>query len=1037
MSEDDFNDFFEIEDKEEKKEDPKPQSGKPASLKPEAAPPPALPKAPSPPKPQPGPATPPQQTLDDRLLSDLGDFDKLFDLADEAAEAPTKKVQAPGEPVKEEPSVENILAEFHLDEKAPAAPEIPAPKVMPQPKPPVPPAPTAPPNTDDLLEEFLSSDQPHTKPPEAQPVSSPEAGQPRPGAQDTVQPSVERSKRDEALEDLFSEVSGAGVSVPQETGDALASGLGIEYRERAKVIPRVARIAVPSAVATLILVVLAMARFTPGGFFGWTVGQTPKDGYVAPSADVAKQLNEAYQSTLPLFSTDRVEDYRKAETEYEAILKMDARNSPTDARLAETLLLIGDKTVGSNVRKRIISLVDQSEKYHPSLIETLRAKARYLFTDGQYAQAETTARRALSMDSKDPGTLTLLGEIALSRGDLDAAVTQFGQVLASNPKWPRAQHFLAVAYLQQGNIEEAERILRQLVSAQPTHPSSQIDLWRLLYSNRGQVNEAKEGLKTLVQTGAATLSNYDLGRAWKSLAEIAEAQNDLPGAVAAMEKAAEADRSSHANAFYLGRLYLQQKQYEKAATEFGRASSLSPQTAEYFIYEGNALREMGKFAESFGQLNKGLEKEALNVEGLYQLGLTQRALNRSDEAVASFENVLKADPRHLNAMVNLGELYLARDNFSMARTQLKAAIAIAPNSVRAHDAMGEVLLVNRRFAEALGEFQIAEKQAGADVDVLLNLGRAYLALNRTDKASSYFQKALAAEPNRLDTQVAIGELERRKKEYTKALETFRNVLKARPRDYDTWVRAATVLIDEHSYQEALADLQEASKWNSNYFPTHLNLGIAWRGLGNLEAAGEQLSIASQLRPESAEAYYQIQVTHIFRNDPGNAGAAMEKALSFDPKYVEPLVAMGDFYDERGQYGKAVEYYLRAERIDPADGEILLKIAEAFRRDEKTKAAKTYFEKTLAVTRNSSDAYVGLAQIAEEAGGRRLAIDHLRKAQAIDPDDPRPYYYLGFMYKDTNQRQAAVLAFRKYLKLDPNSKEKEDIEDQIDSLTRTP
>jgi tetratricopeptide (TPR) repeat protein len=795
-------------------------------------------------------------------------------------------------------------------------------------------------------------------------------------------------------------------------------------------------IAAPSVVLTIGLVILAMARFTTGGFFGWTFGQAPKDGYIPPSSSVLKKLDTQYQSTIPLFFSDRVEDYRKVQTAFEAILKADPRHSPTDARLAETLLLIGDRTIGANVRKTIGSLIDQAEKYHPSILESVRAKARYLLTDGQYAQAETLARRALSMDAKDQETLTLLGEIALSRGDLDAAVQQFNQALTINDKSPRPQHFIALAKVQQGNVDEAEKILRSLVSAEPPHPSSEIDLWRLMYSNRGKVDEAREGLKKLVETKAASLSSYDLGRAWKSLAEIAEAKSDLPGAVTAMEKAVESDRASHANAFYLGRLYLQQKQYEKAAGEFGRASSLSPSAAEYLIYEGNALREQGKLSESLGQLQKGLEKEPTNVEGLYQLGLTQRTLSRNDEAITSFENVLKADPRHLNAMINLGELYLARDNFSMAKTHLKAAIALAPQSVRAHNALGEILLTNRKFEEALGEFRLAEAKEAENVDVLSNMGRAYLATHKVEKAAAYFEKALSIDPTRLETQVALGELHHRRKDYTKALDTFRNVLKSRPKDYDTRVKLAAVLIDQQAFQEAVTELQEASKWSPNYFPTRLQLGIAWRGLGSLDASMEQLSIAQQLRPESAEAHYQMELTHIFRNDPINAEASMEKALSFDPKYTDPLMSMGNFYDGRNLYGKAVEYYLRAEKIDPKNSDMLLKIAEAYKREERPKQAKVYFQKTLSVNPNTSDAYVGLALLAEEGGNRMQAIQFLKKGQAIDPNDPRPYYYLGFMYKDSNQRQAAILALRKYLKLDPGSKEKQDIEDQIYNLERT-
>ena len=76
------------------------------------------------------------------------------------------------------------------------------------------------------------------------------------------------------------------------------------------------------------------------------------------------------------------------------------------------------------------------------------------------------------------------------------------------------------------------------------------------------------------------------------------------------------------------------------------------------------------------------------------------------------------------------------------------------------------------------------------------------------------------------------------------------------------------------------------------------------------------------------------------------------------------------------------------------------------------------------------AYVGLSLLAEDDGHDAQAIQYLRKAQAIDPNDPKPYYHLGLLYKDTPNKKAAVLAFRKYLQLDPQSKERQDIEDQI-------
>jgi tetratricopeptide (TPR) repeat protein len=1004
-----FDDFFEVESSA--------PTAPPAAAKPAASAPAA-----------PAPAT------DDGLMEGMGDFDKLFE-GEGKLPAPAKPAApprpSPPAPAKPAPPVppkaagpsdsdlDELLADFNVGE-TPAPPKASSP-----PPPPPPKASGKLEGVEELFDFSGREEAPAAKPP------LPSA------AAKTVAVRDEKSRPDEALEELFSEVSGAEAPAAAEGApeeDALQAGLGIEYKKRRKGIPKPVVIGAVSLVLLLGLVAAAMARFTPGGFFGWTFGQRPKDGYVPPSGRVLRELNERYLKACEFLTSDANTDYQKAVLEFESILGTDSRNSPTDARLAEIMILSSGNTFTSKERKRVSDLVAQAELYQPGKLETVRAKARMSLLDGELGNAESLARRALTLGAQDLPTMVLLGEIFLARGDLEGAEKRFRQALEIKPGDARAKHFLAVACLEQGKVDEAERLLRELVTMLPPHPSSEIELYRLMYSHRGQVEAARQGLADLIARRSASLDAYSLGRAWRFLAEIAEAKGDLSGAIDAMENSIQADRMSHAGGFYLGRLYLQRKEYEKAAAQFGRANSLYPKAPEYLIYRGNALRELGKLSDSLTDLSKALEKAPSSVEGLFQLGLTQRALQRTDDAIATFESVLKNDPRHLDAMINLGELYLVKDNFGMAKTHLRSAITLSPKSARAHNSLGEVLLITRKRNEALEEFRLAEAEDPQDVGVLTNIGKTYLAMNRLDQAAQYFERALALDSTRVDTQVALGQLQHQRKDYAKAMETYRRVLELRPKDYDTRVKLAQVLVDTESFQEAVNELQEASKWRPNYFPTILNLGIAWRGLGNLDASLEELNRAIQLRPESADAFYQQEMTHIFRNDPVNAEKAMESSISYDATFVEPLTALGDYYDTRNLYSNAAEYYLRAHTTAPANPEITVKLADSYRKDGNMKQAAKFYLDSIRFKGRNPDAYLGLGMIAEEQGQPTKAVGWYRKAQASDPNDARPYYYLGFVYSDLEQRKNAVLAFRKFLSLDPQSQERKDIEDKIYALT---
>lgn len=992
------------------------------------------------------PETPALKTgkgTDDALIADFGDFDTLFEDAGKAKTviAPAPAGEPPAASSPSAPTVEDLLADFKLDDE----PAPPPPAVAPAPPPPQASPPSSPPasapasdDLDQLFNEFVAD----AKPPAPKPPPAPRAAAPSKATPSAPSPSSGLSRPDEDLEDLFSEVSQVSTAAPageaasEEQSDVLAAGLEVEYKRRRKLkIPKALMFGAPAVILAIGLTALGMAKFTSGGFFGWKVGSKSADGYEPPSSGVLKQLNARSAAASALLNADHAEGYKKATAEFREILKVDPRHSPTDARLVEAILLYGGNMVDSNNRAEIEKLMGQSETYHPGIIEAVRAAGRAALGSGDLARSESQARKASALNPKDAETMVLMGEIAMARADWDFAAQQFQHAVEIANDLVRPRRLLALVKIQQGKVEEAEEILRGLVAGKPPNPASEAELWRLLYSHYGKVPEAKQGLEEMIKNKANLLSNTELGKAWRYLSEISEAGNDIPAAIHALERATSFDPLNHVNSFKLGKLYLDRKEYEKGAEQFGRAAGLSPQTPEYSIYRGWALRELGKSDDALSDLSKGLERSPGNVLGLYQLGLTQRDLGRIDDAVASLETALKNEPRHVDSMTVLGELYLKKDNFTMATMHLRSALAIAPKSAKAHNALGEVFLAMGKPQEALAELKLAEAVEPQNVVVLADIGKAYLALKRVDKASEYFQSALALDSTRMDTQVALGELQHKKKEYTKSLETYRRVLELRPKDFDTRVKLAEVLIEQESYQEAVNELLEAAKYNPDYYLTRLNLGIAWRGVGNLDSSLEELNKATRIRPEAAGGYYHTEVTQIYRNDPAAAEKSMEKAVSLDPKYPDPLIALGEFYDSRNIYSKAAEYYARAEKMEPRNTNVLLKMAEAYRKDDKSALARKYYERTLKSDRKNVDALVGLGQLLDEEQQPMKAGRYYELARSVDAQDPRPHYFLGFIYKNMGKKSAALLAFRKYLKLDPQSKEKEDIEAEIAALTR--
>ena len=975
----------------------------------------------------------------------MSDLDDLFDLDELGKPSEEKKPEAP-KPKKEDPpapaGTSDLLSDFDalFQETKPAARPPSAETTEIQEKKPAEPELSG---SDDLFEDFMLSDapiEPSTKVVEEMPSFEktvvPET--PAPSREKThvggAEESVLSSDPSE-LEDLFSD---SASSVPLESSkapidepaDLVDPSLTIQYGEVKKKKLRIVLISMITVASALGVTAFAMARLSSDGFFGWKWGQKSKDGYDPPSAKVLEQLDAKYAATDPQVMLDSDDGYAQALASFEQILKVDPRHKPSMQVLAETLLMKYERSIDDKTRQTIDRWIGESQKHDPGSLATLRLGARNHLSMGKLVEAAQEAQKAYQKGKTDTRVLTLLGEIAHANGDGDLATQYLNDAVSQNEANLRAKYYQALVLKDQGRAEESEAALRALSMPPLNHAKSRYRLLAWKLEKKTDLAGTKDEIVQFLSQGNPNLNRHDVGDAWTLVAGTEMELGDHGAAISAMENAMKSDPVNHAHAFYLGELYFAHKDFEKAADQLSKAVALSAKNPEYLIAYGRALREAGKPEVGIVEIRKAIEIIPDTVDGTYQLGLTQRRLFRLDEAMTSFETVIARKPDHVFAQIELGELYLDKNNFQGAETQFRNALGYAPKNVRAMNDLGNLLLIRRKNAEALAVFQKAEEVQPLNAEVLSNLGKAYLILVDRPKASAYFEKALSVDPSRVETQIALGDLNREEGDFPKAMEIFRKLIEQNPKNYEARIRLAMCYIAQENFQDAITELQEASKYKADYFPIKLQLGIAWRGQGDLDTSLDTLRTAQGLWPESPEAYYQLEVTYIYRSDIPSAEDAMKKAVKFDPSFIDPYVAMGDFFRSRNLNEKAIEYYQSAVKINPNRADLLYVLAELYKGEKRYALAKKFYLQTVRADPKFSRAYVGLGLLSEEDRSMRTAISYYQKAKQYDPKNPRPYYYLGFIYRDLGNRNAALENFSKYLDLDPSSKERDDILEQI-------
>src|ERR1044071_1776226 len=150
----------------------------------------------------------------------------------------------------------------------------------------------------------------------------------------------------------------------------------------------------------------------------------------------------------------------------------------------------------------------------------------------------------------------------------------------------------------------------------------------------------------------------------------------------AAQKAA-ATREDAYRANNLGVALLEQYKYKEGAESFTRALQLDPKLQLARINLGIALFNVPDLVGAQREAEKAAAANPNAPQPAYILGLIAKSQNRTEDAIAAFQRVLKIDARDTGANVNLGQLYAQQKKYAEAIAAFRAAIAVEPYNMTA------------------------------------------------------------------------------------------------------------------------------------------------------------------------------------------------------------------------------------------------------------------------------------------------------------------------------------------------------------------
>lgn len=225
----------------------------------------------------------------------------------------------------------------------------------------------------------------------------------------------------------------------------------------------------------------------------------------------------------------------------------------------------------------------------------------------------------------------------------------------------------AVQHHQAGELEDAERIYRQILAQDPRQADALHLLGLVLYA-RGEAPAAAELVRQAVAAQPrSAVFHFNLGN-------ILRDAGDLAGALAAHRQAV----------------------------------ALQPDEADYHNNLGQSCEEAGMADEALVCYRRAVELAPQDATLWVNLALTLQQQGQREAAIAAYGQALRLAPQHAQALNNLGGLLQAGEDYAAAAACYAAALQAEPELAEAHrnygallEAVGDTDAALRHYDEAL------------------------------------------------------------------------------------------------------------------------------------------------------------------------------------------------------------------------------------------------------------------------------------------------------------------------------------------------
>lgn len=523
-------------------------------------------------------------------------------------------------------------------------------------------------------------------------------------------------------------------------------------------------------------------------------------------------------------------------------------------------------------------------KILPNYLPLLRLAAAAHQQLGQMPEAESLLGQALKLAPEDASLRRQFANLQLQGRSPGKALDEIKPLLDSGRADAETLLIAGKAHLLQGNFKEADAAFTAAAKLRPDDPKLQAALALSALASdaaapggpgKARADAAVAQLRELAAKDAS--NSYDL-----MLVSALMRRQELPAALAAIDKLSAKMPGSPLPATLRGRVQFFQKQYPQAQASFEAATKADP---------------------------------AYLPAVLGLVGVEQQA-GRGEAAVKRLETFLSGQPQSAPARLALAELLSRQANTGERIDKLLAeGVRLEPTEPGLRLALIDHRLRQGEVPKAAQAAQEAVAAFPQDPDVLERLARTQLTANDRAQALKSYAQLTTLAPNRAQGFLGLAQVRFLDKDYSGAEREIKRALEAEPGSQTAQRLAIQLAVRQGRHDEALAELRQRQK-------AHPQEAFGFLAEADLELSRQRLEPAiaalrkAVLLAQPADAPAQLFSALLAANKADEAMAFEAKWLAGHPDDRLFAVATADVLLARGDLPGALSRYEALLKASP-------------------------------------------------------------------------------------------------------------------------